>query len=420
MDLLLYLVRKHEVEIVDIPISTITDQYLEYLAVLEQLDVNAVGDFLAVAATLIEIKSQQVLPRGDEVQDEVDDPRQELVQRLLEYKKYRDAASILEERSRDWQQHYPAPDQRPARTRAEPGRAADPRGGAMGPGQRLGRIIRDTAATKPANIVYDDTPIQVYMARIHARLWSAGNWPSATCSTPGMHKSAMVGIFLAVLELVRHHRVRVEQNELFGEVWLLLDPECREPLDLSERGQLRTRCQVPRMIDNPPVRTLVHKGLTIEGYSRAAVQSYWRIPELKLGFDLGAQPWSFMATSTWFITHTHLDHIAALPVYVARRRMMKMEPPTIYLPEAAIEPIERLLQAVQPARPRPAALHAAAGAAGRRDRAVARARRDRLDHLPHAPALGFVVWERRRKLKHEYPRPARREDPRPAALGGWT
>ena len=100
------------------------------------------------------------------------------------------------------------------------------------------------------------------------------------------------------------------------------------------------------MIDNAPLRSLVHKGLTIEGYSRAAVQSYWRIPELKLGFDLGGQPWNFMATSTWFITHTHLDHIAALPVYVARRRMMKMEPPTIYLPETAIEPIERLLKAV--------------------------------------------------------------------------
>lgn len=66
------------------------------------------------------------------------------------------------------------------------------------------------------------------------------------------------------------------------------------------------------MIDNAPLRTLTHKGLTVEGYSRAAVQSYWRIPELKLGFDLGGQPWGFMATGTWFISHTHLDHIAAL------------------------------------------------------------------------------------------------------------
>ncbi len=97
-------------------------------------------------------------------------------------------------------------------------------------------------------------------------------------------------------------------------------------------------------VDNAPVRTLQHKALTIEGYSRAAVQSYWRVPELKLGFDLGAQPWSFMTTPTWFVTHTHLDHVAALPVLVARRRMMKMEPPTIYLPDEAVDGVEALLR----------------------------------------------------------------------------
>src|SRR5882757_6361141 len=100
-------------------------------------------------------------------------------------------------------------------------------------------------------------------------------------------------------------------------------------------------------VDNAPVRTLVHNGLTLEGYSRAAVQTYWRVPELKLGFDLGGQPWSFMATPNWFVSHTHLDHIAALPTYVARRRMMKMEPPTIYLPAEAVDGVERLLRAVQ-------------------------------------------------------------------------
>ena len=131
------------------------------------------------------------------------------------------------------------------------------------------------------------------------------------------------------------------------------------------------------MIDNSPVRTLVHKGLTIEGYSRAAVQTYWRIPELKVGFDLGAQPWSFMGTGTWFVSHTHLDHVAALPVYVARRRMMKMEPPTIYLPEYAIESVVKMLKYFtrldrgrMPCELKPIA-------AGRRDRTVAGAGRHR-------------------------------------------
>lgn len=156
------------------------------------------------------------------------------------------------------------------------------------------------------------------------------------------------------------------------------------------------------MIDNAPLRTLTHKGLTVEGYSRAAVQSYWRIPELKLGFDLGGQPWGFMATGTWFISHTHLDHIAALPVYVARRRMMKMEPPDIYLPESAIEPVGRLLRTVSrldrgrlpcrllPARPGD-------------EIELSREHVVTVSSTTHTiPSVGYVVWDRRRKLKHEY------------------
>ncbi|HSQ54707.1 MAG TPA: metal-dependent hydrolase [Gemmata sp.] len=98
-----------------------------------------------------------------------------------------------------------------------------------------------------------------------------------------------------------------------------------------------------RPVDNAPYFSLKHDGLTVEGWSRAAVQTYWRIPELNLGFDLGAQPWDFMGTPTWFVSHTHLDHIAALPVYVARRRMMKMEPPTIYVPIEAVDDVKKLM-----------------------------------------------------------------------------
>jgi len=90
------------------------------------------------------------------------------------------------------------------------------------------------------------------------------------------------------------------------------------------------------MIDNLPLNTLEHKGLTVEGYSRAAVQSYWRIPELKIGFELGGSPWSFTGTQTFFISHGHLDHLAAAPVFIARRRMMRMDPPTLYVPEEIV------------------------------------------------------------------------------------
>ena len=137
MDLLLYLVRKHEVDILDLPIAPITDQYLEYLAVLEQLDVNAVGDFVAMASRWWRSSRNRSCRVRTRLQEEVEDPRQELVRRLLEYKKYRDAASILEERSRNWQQHYPAAGRRsPAAAARSVGRA-DPRSRVVGSGQRL-------------------------------------------------------------------------------------------------------------------------------------------------------------------------------------------------------------------------------------------------------------------------------------------
>jgi ribonuclease Z len=156
------------------------------------------------------------------------------------------------------------------------------------------------------------------------------------------------------------------------------------------------------MLKNMPVKTLVHKDLTIEGYSRAAVQTYWRIPELKIGFDLGAQPWSFMGTSTWFVSHTHLDHIASLPVYVARRRMMKMDPPTIYLPDYAIEPIEKILKLFtrldrgrMPCQLLPICPGDEVELSREHVVTVCATRHT-------VPSYGFVVWQRRRKLKPEF------------------
>ena len=163
----------------------------------------------------------------------MEDPRQELVQRLLEYKRFRDAASILEERSRQWQQHYPrVANDLPGRDRnlaEEPIHEVE----LWDLVSAFGRIIRDNVAAKPSSIVYDDTPIHVYMARIHDLLRQRGQLSMSELFRTDMHKSALVGLFLAVLELDRHHRVRAEQNQLFGEIWLLLNPDQTEPLDLS-------------------------------------------------------------------------------------------------------------------------------------------------------------------------------------------
>ncbi|MDA7978471.1 MAG: MBL fold metallo-hydrolase [Pirellulales bacterium] len=156
------------------------------------------------------------------------------------------------------------------------------------------------------------------------------------------------------------------------------------------------------MVDNVPVMSTTFKDLTIEGYSRAAVQSYWRIPELKVGFDLGAQPWSFMGTSNWFISHGHLDHIAAAPVYIARRRMMKMDPPIIYLPESTVDPLQKILRLFSHMDRGRMPCELIAVKPGD-EIALSRELVVTVSESQHTvPALAFIVWERRKKLKPEY------------------
>jgi ribonuclease Z len=156
------------------------------------------------------------------------------------------------------------------------------------------------------------------------------------------------------------------------------------------------------MVENAPFLSHKHGGLTVEGYSRAAVQSYWRIPELKIGFDLGAQPWDFMGTPTWLVTHTHLDHIAALPVYVARRRMMRMEPPVLYVPSEAIEDVRRMLLIMQ-RLDRGRMICDLRGVAPGQEIDLSREHVITVFATTHTiPSVGYVVWERRFKLKEEF------------------
>ena len=157
-----------------------------------------------------------------------------------------------------------------------------------------------------------------------------------------------------------------------------------------------------RPVDNAPYLSHTHGGLTIEGYSRAAVQSYWRLPELKLGFDLGGHPWDFMGTPTWFVSHTHLDHVSALPVYVARRRMMRMEPPIIYVPAEGLDDVKKLMlifqrldRGRQLADLRPVVCGDEIELS--REHVV-----KVFDTVHTIPSRGFVVYDRRNKLKDEF------------------
>ena len=150
-----------------------------------------------------------------------------------------------------------------------------------------------------------------------------------------------------------------------------------------------------------PVRKMTFSGMTVEGFSRAAMQTFWRIPELKLGFDLGAQPWAFMATPQWFLSHTHMDHSLALPAYVCRRRMMKMEPPKIYLPEESVGNVRQLLH-VFSRLDRGKLPCDLIGVKPGDEYELSREHVVSVHESYHTiPSVGYLVWERRKKLKPE-------------------
>src|SRR5437867_12434674 len=123
LDLLLYLVRHNEVDICDIPIARIAEQFLDYLRILEMVDVEHAGDFLVMAATLMEIKSRMLLPRAPGPNEEEADPRLELVRQLIEYKKYKEAAALLEAQAERQLTRLP---RQPVETAAEQDPAVQP------------------------------------------------------------------------------------------------------------------------------------------------------------------------------------------------------------------------------------------------------------------------------------------------------
>ncbi len=235
LDLLLYLVRRQEVRLVDMSLAKIVDQYLSYLDVLQELDLTDVGDFIDLASTLVEIKSQSVLPRiVDETDEEsIVDPQEELVERLLQYKEIRDAASILDEMGQRWQQrHERLADDLPSR-RVDPGDQPIVDVEIWDLVSAFGRIMRESAGPPPTQVIYDDTPIHVYMQRIHEQLRTASRVALIDLMSGGVHKSSLIGWFLATLELSRHHGAAVEQDE-HGEIFVVRTEGYADQLNVNE------------------------------------------------------------------------------------------------------------------------------------------------------------------------------------------
>ena len=235
LDLLLHLVRKRELDILDIPVAEILEQYLEYLAILEQIDINNIGDFLAMASVLIEMKASKALLGEEVVEAEIETPQQDLVKQLLEYKQYCDAAKILQKRSEEWQLRFPRlADDLPRRSRNlsnEPIQEI----ALWDLVSAFGGILRENVPPAEHKVIFDDTPITTHMNRIHHRLRIEKRIAFRQLFVPGQHKSTLVGIFLASLELVRHEFAHVYQEINFGEIELAYR-QSSKPLDFSALG----------------------------------------------------------------------------------------------------------------------------------------------------------------------------------------
>jgi segregation and condensation protein A len=222
LDLLLYLVKRNEVDICDIPIARILEQFQHYLDVMTVIDVERVGDFIVMAGTLMEIKSKMVLPRSEEESaEEEGDPRRELVRQLLEYKKFKDAAVLLESQAERQALRLPR-QPLPAPSATDPARQPLQEVELWDLVSAFGRLMRETLALQPQQIVVDHTPVHVYMEQIVQRLESEGPLPFRALFTPPYNRGRLVGLFLAMLELMKGRRIVAEQVEPFAEILLSL------------------------------------------------------------------------------------------------------------------------------------------------------------------------------------------------------
>ncbi len=220
LDLLLYLVKKHEVDVTAVPIAKIATEFVAYLDVLSELAIDQVGDFVDLATVLLEIKARALVPRPEETEDPIDIVREDLVQRLLEYKQYRDAATVLEDRARLWESRYT---RLPVSAEIATETPVEVTVGDVHVWDLVGamaRVLHKRERRRPRQIVHDDTPLEVHVARVEALVAERGRVAFTGLFDDEMPRSRVVGIFLAVLELVRRGRLLTRQEDLFEEIWL--------------------------------------------------------------------------------------------------------------------------------------------------------------------------------------------------------
>jgi segregation and condensation protein A len=218
LDLLLHLIKKNEVNIYDIPVALVTQQYLDYLELMQELNLDVVGEFLVMAATLIHIKSRMLLPRPDPAQEDPDeDPREALMRQLLEHQRFKAAAELLHEREIQRSAQWGRPDGRVAEvvgTAPEPEVEED-----LFSLMAAFRQVLDRARQRPRVILPpEQISIETRIEQLTARLSETEACGFDDLFADVQTRAGMIVTFLALLEMIRLKLVRVFQQGNFGPI----------------------------------------------------------------------------------------------------------------------------------------------------------------------------------------------------------
>ena len=231
LDLLLHLVKKNEVELSDIPVATITDQYLAYLGLLQQLDLDVAGEYLVMAATLLHLKSRLLLPEEETSEEEEgEDPRAELARQLLEYQRFKEAAEMLSRRDlldRDVFTRAPLQDE----ADTEPDIVYDVSLGDLL--DALQDVLKRAAPEVVHEVILEQVSLREQLCFVLDMLRERTAVVFTDLFPSGVRRLQILVTFLAVLELVRTRMVQIHQEEHFGPIVLTLAVSADAPLPES-------------------------------------------------------------------------------------------------------------------------------------------------------------------------------------------
>lgn len=222
LDLLLHLIKENKIDIYDIPISFITSRYLEYIEMMKELSLDIAGEFLVMAATLIYIKSRMLLPLDEEAgEEEKEDPRLELVQRLLDYQTFKEAASILKEKEDEAQQLF---GRKPVEDEGEKGdEMPDLYLFDVNIFDLLGAFkkVLDSAPPEVRKITRETLTVKDRMVVVMELLENSESIRFEEIFREHATKFQLIVTFLALLELLRLGLARVYQEAEFGNIWII-------------------------------------------------------------------------------------------------------------------------------------------------------------------------------------------------------